>query len=257
MKKNTFLVLSLLASGFASAQATLEHSYTTSVLNYEKTNVFQLESGLHYYTVDDSNTMHIYNSNHSLVKTIAVPVQSDYSINKIAAISDKLFNVDDSIEFIVITESNWVSGAQTVFSTKLINENGIVVQDFGNRNEMEIVKGGDVYKLITTLETPFTGTEEYIYDVYALPGTTLGNAITSVTGKITAYPIPANNVINLLNDSSSNTATYVDVFDIQGKKVLRQAVEAGQKNISLNVAGLSTGLYTYRINGVGGKFLKK
>lgn len=255
MKKITYLVAILLLSGFANAQATLEHSYATSVLDYDKSNAFQLDSGLYYYTVDNLNVLHIYNSNHEVYKTITIPIEANYSINKIAAITNKLFNTDEYLEFIVISE--YYTGNTTLFSTKLIDESGSILQDFGNRNEISIIKQNTTYKLITDLEPPFTGNGGFLYDVYALPGTTLGN-ILAKANKSTVYPVPANNVINLFNDSNDlQKSGKIEIFNIEGKKVISKNVETGEKNISINITDLESGIYLYHFNNTSGKFIKR
>jgi len=91
MKKVLFS-LALLAASALSAQAVLEHSYVTDEWNYEFTNAFNTDSGIHYYTTENG-IMNIYDSNHSLIKSVNLPIGSnEYGID---AVSDKLFNSDN------------------------------------------------------------------------------------------------------------------------------------------------------------------
>ena len=149
MKKIIFgLIASALISNLSFGQASLEHSYTTKVWDYENHNSFKTKNGINYFTLDNTtNTLQFFDSDHNLFKTIIIPVSSGYELREISTINDILFNSDDLIEFIVFSSSNTDSN---ISKSTLVNENAVVLQEFGNRREAFVIKGvGGTYKLIT------------------------------------------------------------------------------------------------------------
>ena len=205
MKKIIFsLIASALITNLSYGQATLEHSYKTKSFDYDNHNSFKTKSGINYFTLDlddTTNTLQFFDSNHDLYKTVLIPVSPGYQLSRISTINDVLFNSDSLIEFIAFSGSNTNSNIR---KATLINENAVVLQEFGNRDEAFIIKGiGGNYKLITYLEaqsqTPFTG--EYAFDVYNLPGTTL-NTVTNKKvdeNSFIGYPNPATNRMTITN----------------------------------------------------------
>jgi hypothetical protein len=197
-----------------------------------------------------------------LYKTVIIPVSSGYTLRYISTINDVLFNSDNLIEFIVFYRTDNNSNGDFIRKATLVNENGVILQEFGNRDEAFVVKGiGGTYKLITYLETygqiPATG--EYAFDVYSLPGTTL-NTVTNKKideDSFIGYPNPATNRMAITNPLKSGEKETLEVFDINGKKVLQKNVSGGSKEIDLDVTNLTRGVYIYRINGKTNKFIKE
>ena len=261
MKKIIFGILATaLISNLSYGQATIEQSYKTKSFDYDNYNSFKTKSGLNYFTLDDNtNTLQFFDSNHDLYKTVLIPVAPGYQLSYISTINDVLFNSDNLIEFIVFYNSNTNSNIR---KATLINENGVILQEFGNRQEAIVIKGiGGTYKLITYLE-PFDqipATTDYAFDVYSLPGTTL-NTVTNKKideDSFIGYPNPATNRIAITNPLKSGEKETLEVFDINGKKVLQKNVSGGSKEINLDVTNLTRGIYIYRINGKTNKFIKE
>ena len=261
MKKIIFgLIASALISNLSFGQASLEHSYTTKVWDYENHNSFKTKNGINYFTLDNTtNTLQFFDSDHNLFKTIIIPVSSGYELRKISTINDILFNSDDLIEFIVFSSSNTDSN---ISKSTLVNENAVVLQEFGSRREAFVIKGvGGTYKLITYLEAqsqrPFTG--EYAFDVYNLPGTTL-NTVTNKKideNSFISYPNPAANRIAITNPLKNGENGMLEVFDINGKKVLQKKIYGGNTELNLDITDLTRGVYIYSINGKTNKFIKE
>ena len=260
MKKIIFGILtSCLITNLCYGQATLEHSYTTKRWDYDNYNFFKTKSGINYFTLDDTtNTLQFFDSNHDLYKTVLIPVASGYNILYISTINDVLFNSDDLIEFIIFSYSN----TSSINKATLMNENGVILQEFGNRQEALVVKGiGGTYKLITYLEpySQIPATTDFAFDVYSLPGTTL-NTVTNKKideDSFIGYPNPATNRMAITNPLKSGEKETLEVFDINGKKVLQKNVSGGSKEINLDVTNLTRGIYIYRINGKTNKFIKE
>src|SRR5690606_15347786 len=131
MKNYITLGLLCLFSNLIFSQITLEHSYTgNSQLLYSGYKFsFNTENDIYFYTYDSSsNSIDIYNSSHTLYKTVSLPFTNTAYLS-IFFPTDKLFNNDNLIEFIAMAYSN--SGTS---SMQLINEDGTVLYDFGDKN---------------------------------------------------------------------------------------------------------------------------
>ena len=81
------------------------------------------------------------------------------------------------------------------------------------------------------------------------------------TGKLTVYPNPVQDKLNLSFTDKTSERVQIDVFSIVGKMVYSQALSAQQaENHSINVSGWQNGMYLIRINNgietVSNKFIK-
>ena len=62
------------------------------------------------------------------------------------------------------------------------------------------------------------------------------------------YPNPANNVLNIsVNDLQE--ATEAVLYDMTGRKVVAQNVEAGNSQVSIVTSSLPNGVYMLRVGG--------
>lgn len=260
MKKNIFcLIATALISNMSFGQAILEHSYKTKVWDYDNHNSFKTKSGINYFTLDDTNTLQFFDSSHNLFKTMVIPISSGFKLSSISTINDVLFNSDDLIEFIVFFESN----TSNIRKATLINENGVVLQEFGNRQEAFVIKGIEGgYKLITYLD-PYNdmdlSTTHFFFDVYDLPGTTLNTVSNRKIDEnsFIGYPNPALNRIAITNPLKNGENEMLEVFDINGKRVLQKKIFGGSTEIILDVTNLTRGVYIYSVNGKTNKFIKE
>ena len=162
--KRLLFIIALTISFMSFGQITLEHSYVTQGYNnYSKTYAFHTETGLNYYTLNTTeNKVLLYNSSHNLFKTVTLNLGAGFKLSNIFLATDKLFNTNSNIEFIARSSSD----AETKMT--LIDEDGINLFEFGDRDEANFIKNSDTsYKLIVSTEklTP------NFYDIYNLPGT--------------------------------------------------------------------------------------
>ena len=261
MKKIIFcLIATISISNFSSAQATLENTYATKKIGWEQTNAFKTDAGLNYYTVEGTNTLKFYNSSHTLTNTITIPIDSGYTLNSIYAVSDKLFNTDALVEFLVFTILD--NGNSSTYKLTLVNQNGTVLQQLGSRSDAYIIKNPTTnqYKLITILPTYYNvaGTTDNIYDVYSLPGTSLGTVMLNKNANsFFGFPNPAEENILITNNLENGKKGTLEVFDINGKKVIEKNVTSDSVEINLDISELNTGVYIYKLNGQTNKFIKK
>lgn len=256
MKKIIFgLIATLSISNLSFGQITLEHSYVSNKWQYEESNAFMTDSGINYYTYNNAtNTMLIYNNSHTLIKTVNIPVDAGYYINYFYAISDKLFNSDIQIEFIIAM--NEISGTNKKLN--LINENGTVLQQFGNKNGLKIIKESSSEFKMATYLSPNSSSSNFNIDIYSLPGTYLNLISNKINeNSLFGYPNPSENIIYINSNLEIGQRGTLEVFDMNGKKVMEKNVIGENNEISLNISELNSGVYLYRLNDQTNKFIKK
>jgi hypothetical protein len=253
MKK---IILLLLLGVFFSitsfSQVTFEHSYTTNGNNnFPKTYAFFTDSGINYYTMDqDLNQVLFYNSSHILFKTVNLNPGTDFNIKYIYLVTDKLFYSDAKIEFIVVSSNSLYQNKMTLF-----NEDGTNLLEFGDRWEAYAVKNSNLgYKLIVATDKE----EPNFYDIYSLTGTlSLDQQGVLSKTQFFSFPNPTSNKISFTTDLENGNTTNLEIFDINGKKVLEKNMTVIENKIEIDVTNLNSGIYIYKLNGRSNKFIKE
>ncbi|WES98814.1 T9SS type A sorting domain-containing protein [Chryseobacterium arthrosphaerae] len=260
--KKIMLSAAIIAGGLIFAQQiTLDHTFPLG----ENVSVFPNGSNDIVYTAKGTgNILKIYNSAYSLVKTINVPVTSGYELEFYPSsdepfmVSKYVFNTDDKLEFIVCFRSIANPSYRKMI---IINEDGNIVKDFttipdfswggtyhvfhdpvSNSNKMMVVKFGN--------------NGPGVFEVFSLPSnSTLSLKEVADKGKeLSAFPIPANKVLNIINPS--NGSSTVTIYDMTGKQVINKSFGSMNNQISVNVENLPKGTYFYKIGEKMSKFLK-
>lgn len=168
MKK--FLLLGLLfISGHAMAQITLEHHYDSNI-------VFRVKLGLSgekYYVHNRvNNQLDFFNSDHSLWKSINIPIPAEADFTGISHVSDNMINNDDNIEVAYSVFQNGDVGG--TYNSYIISEDGTVLLEVPNCNYLLVDQTpGLAPKMIS---------QGYQKNVYSLPGLALEQsfAITNI-----------------------------------------------------------------------------
>lgn len=255
MIKKITLITFLLTSALSFSQATLEKSY---IINQDEggdqSYFFNTETASYHYTFDTNNVLKIYKEDHSIYTTVNLPVDSGYTINNMYLFTDKLFNSDNLIEFLLVTRSS-----TDTHKMSLVNENGVVLQQFGDKQDALIVKTlSNKYKLITQKATYNSDVYTTAKDVYSLSGTLSVNQASNLSKSVVAYPNPAKNVLNITNPYDKTENTNLKVYSVSGKLVLQKNISNESEDfIKLDVSTLPSGVYIYKINEVSNKFIKE
>ncbi len=246
--KHTLTIAILLAGMSVFAQPVFEHSYSESA-----SMAFLDQLGEVYYTMDVINKQClIYNMDHSLLKTIALPTPDGYYLTDIQYVSENLFNQDNLIELAYIYSKYITESYYYTFETRLINENG---------SEVLSLPEGSGYTSV--VETSGQGKKFLVYKydysvipyqtttyVYSLPGTStksVSHSLTSLQGN--AWPNPADQLVNIpVNLPEGVYSGSMDIMDMNGRKVLSFPVTAETGNVVLPTRQLSSGTYLYQLN---------
>ena len=247
MKKNLFsLLLSTIITSYAFGQITLEKTYSS-----ENLQVYTNSTETFYYSVGQNlSTIKIYNADYTLKKqfTLASPVNISSYDNFI--LSKNIFNTDNLLE-IVTTSGNYPN-----YSIKIYNENGVLVKDFGTGYQFEDEFDFHVYydtnsnkNKLRLFKSSSNSTE-----IYNLSTNSLTTKEITDKNKLTAFPIPTNKILNIVNPNNGNNS--LQVYDENGKIVINKLFTNSEKTISLDVEFLPKGIYIYKIGNINSKFLK-
>ncbi len=230
---------------------TLEHTYSTNY--YDSTNfTFTINDELHFYTIDRENDeVKLYDSSHNLIKTITVKLANNYDLLSIYLVSDKLFNTDSKIEFLV--KSRMPNDAYT--NLTVFNEDGIEGLTFELVDTYKLIKTvQNTYKLITVSQIRVNN-GKYEYKVYALDGTLDASQENLLSKSIIQYPNPTSKNLYLKNIKINDNKNIIEVFTIDGKTVLKKTMKSSENFI--DVSSLSNGVYYYKIGNYTNKFIKE
>ena len=246
MKKFLFSAATIFAANFAFSQITLEQTYST-----ENLQVYTNATETFYYSVGQNlSTIKIYNANHTLKKqfTLASPVNVSSYDNFI--LSKNIFNTDNLLEIVT------VSGNYPNYSIKIYNEDGTLVKDFGTGYQFDDEFDFHVYHDNTTNTNKL---RLYKYstsstEIYNLGTTSLAAKEIQGKNKLSAFPIPTNKILNVINPE--NGANKIEVYDTSGKLLLNKNFTSSENKISLDVEYLPKGIYIYKIGDLSAKFIK-
>lgn len=210
-----------------------------------------------YYSIDPVNNKCIlYNSDHSLWKTIDIEVPLNNSIYDIQYVSQHLFNGDELIEMTVEfyeykVDQNSVGYYE--FTTKVIGEDG---------SELLVVAGG-AYPTVFKIDSDAAKLAIYLYDyslslyalgtnIYSIPGVPSGqqekerNGLLQYLGE--PYPNPVNSHVMIPFTLPPDLKfAYLVVTDINGKEITQVRIDQNTGKLRLDVNSFPAGTYFYRI----------
>ncbi len=241
----SLLIIQLFALG-ASAQINYETEY-----NYSGTFVNLALSGTKFYIMDvPANQCRIYNTDHTLWKTIPLSVPANNYLYDIRFVSENLFTTDNSLALAYIYYNYDETGQYYTYTAKVIRENGSELLSIPGAQYLYVYDlGDDGVKLIA-----------YVYDysvspytvktrIYDLPGNLLAipsGAAPAPSGLGAPVPNPAGNFTQihytLPEDAKEGT---IILQDVKGNAVQSYRVDRNFKSMYINTAQLPAGLYLY------------
>lgn len=274
MKK--LLFITLIAFGInAKAQIMLENVYAKGNFADGRLRIHHLTSAGYKYSMrilnGSSVTIKLYDLNHSLYKTINVPVMANATTNDVWYISDELFNTNPSdIEYLVIYTSNTSSN---VVYTRIYDENSNLIFSVdtlslplftgaSNDNWSPIYYTSSGVKMILyrPMYIPFADSNAYVYSLPGkLPCNDCTNGVVSglapngggygnKIGVSNSYPNPAINStrIDYAFPNGVNEGEIV-FYDLQGKDIKRYKVDKTFDHLLISTADIPAGTYFYQM----------
>ncbi len=262
MKKILAIFVMIFAVITVKAQINLEYSFPTSQFNAFNT------SNKTYYSILYSTGIKIYNSDYSLYKFITITPPEGYKISTGAAsiFSDKVFNTDSKIEFLInFTLSAAVTASTFNLNTvlQLYNEDGQLLKDFGTAMGLygtvfEQISGVLKLQIAKTIYDTSTtpATYKYSYDIYSLSGSLPSSVVKlSDVNLSPAYPNPSNFIVNLSVPSNIDGVAKMRIFNTTGKLIEEKQVDGLFDKVLLNVSAYPAGIYIYECNNVSNRFI--
>lgn len=276
MKKILLLIVTvLLSTTISHSQIELKNTIDSSIF----VKFFKLENGeTKYYGFDSENfTLKIYNLDHSVYNNIIIDKTSlnileEHGGSFIAAVSQKIFDGDEGIEFILYTETyNSMSRTSKTF---IINDNGSILFEKENQFPQTSNKDNETIQTPSWIQKTKDGwfmilsednnpglesddmSKKYIY---ALPGTsTLSNKeiTTNTSIHFKAFPNPSSNFINLNYKLPEGiNSGKILIHDLNGTKRKELKIDNHVSSLRISNEGLATGIYTYIV--VAGNYKSK
>jgi len=248
MKKTLITItLFLTVVNFGFSQITFDTDY-----EYSGAYVELAQSGYKFYIMDVvTNQCRIYNTDHSLWKTINLPVPSDKYLYDIRYVSENLFTDDNSVSLCYFYYYYNDIAQYYTYYAKIINEDG---------TELLTLTGAQ-YAYVYNIDDENTKLIAYLYDysvvpytittvIYDLPGQLLstkrGNDFPQLTGQ--AYPNPSTTFTILPYSLPEGiNSGELQISDMQGRVVKTFGVDRSFDNFRINTAEFPKGTYLYRL----------
>ena len=244
------LVVLLFTAYIADSQVNPEQSYPGSAA------VAQLElDGYKYYVTDAvGNKCLIYNTDHTLWKTIDIPVPPNNFIADISFVSQHLFNENDNIEMLVIFAEYITSGEfpYYVYKTSVIGETGGSLMDVAGGGYAFIEDSGDDnYKLFVYVYDFANSSLPVSTEIFDIPGSPLSNSEKSFSNPEdpgNPFPNPAGSYVNIPYrlDNRDETGVLI-LMDAGGREIRSYKIGKDFNSIRILTSGLGKGIYFYKI----------
>lgn len=262
MKKILAIFVMIFAVIAVKAQINLEYTFPTSSVYAFNT------SNNTYYSILYSTGIKIYNSDYSLYKFIPITPPDGYKISLGAAtyFSDKVFNTDSKIEFLI----NFTLSAAVTVSTfnlnavlQLYNEDGQLLKDFGTAMALygsvfKQISGVSKLQIAKTTYDSSTSPATYVYsnDIYSLSGSLPSGVVELSDANLApAYPNPSNSIVNLSVPKNIDGVAKMRIFNTGGKLIEEKQVDGLFDKVLLNVSTYPAGIYIYECNKVSNRFI--
>jgi len=250
MKTTIVAIAFILTALSGPAQIVLENNYPGS------TTLTKLAiSGDKYFMMDwTNNNCKIYNIDHSLWKTINLPVPSGWYLYDIRYVSETLFNLDQKVELVYVYYMYDAVLQYYSYVTKVINEDGSVMLsvDGGAYSEVLSTSSGNYKFMVYDYDysvSPYTLNTL----VYAVPGQLVSdNTPSPLSGNRAAYPNPATHKVTIPYHLPDGTdQAEITLYDIHGTKLKTYNVDKTFSNLTIITSGMPGGLYLYQVNSMG------
>ena len=247
--KIQFLTTILLLATFAlNAQVTLDKKYDYSA------SVVKLETlGYKYYLMDvPLGQCRIYNTDHSLFKTINCNVPNGFYLSDIKFISEKTFDTDAGIELLCTYYKYNSAKAYYEYESKIINEDGSAIVAIAGSLYNYINKTGETeYKLFSYCYDFSVSPEKVWTNIYSLPGSPTVSAIMIDNEPdilLNAFPNPASQSLKVAYILPENISlATLHLIDNSGKQVEQFMVDNHTDHLMLDVSRYKSGVYHYFI----------
>ncbi|MCP4440972.1 MAG: T9SS type A sorting domain-containing protein [Aureispira sp.] len=279
---STFLFLTTMGN----AQITFENAYD-NVGGYTTTKRFTVvhleNSGEKYMVYDYSTfTITLYNTNHSIFKTIAagpavtslfnLTTYINQEVSSLLHVKENLFDTDAEVEVMIAAAYCNASYSDCENATVIVNENGSTLfskkggSPLGNNITGEFAS---VYNVNGT-DAKMALVENDSVTIYDLPGTLQCSPCGGITGvrssastgvgkpRMKNYPNPAKNytIINYELPKGVDSGE-IRLYDVNGIQLKSYKVDSSFDHLQLSTEELPSGTYLYTLQIDTGEIISK
>jgi hypothetical protein len=248
MKTQFLTTIFLLTVFVLQAQVTLDKKYDYS------TSVVKLETlGYKYFLMDVPNGQcRIYNTDHSLFRTINCGVPNGFFLYDIKFISEKVFDTDSEIELLCTFFKYNSANAYYEYDTKIINDDGAQITFIDGALYNYILQTAENKYQLFSYSYDFSVFPEKVWtSIYNLPGTVVSAFYLDEKSPdilLKAFPNPATNSLKVAYTLPENiTKGTLHLIDNSGRKVDQFIVDNHTDHLMLDVSNFKSGVYHYFI----------
>jgi hypothetical protein len=253
MKKSAFILF--LAFTALTLKAQIVPEYTFAGVSAAFTNL--PTAGYKFYAMDVTNSKCIlYNTDHSIWKTINLSLPANHYLVDFAYLSEDLFNSDNAIELLYVSYYYDATLAYGTYETRIANESGTVLLSVPGGGYSAVYSapvGSKLFVWVYDYSTTVTGMTTKVYTIPGQIATSIapqpeipGIALQS------AFPNPASATVTIPYQLPSTIDEAVlTIYDAQGKSVQSYRIDHTFNNLNIPVNALPSGIYFYRIQAPG------
>ncbi|MCJ7932242.1 MAG: T9SS type A sorting domain-containing protein [Chryseobacterium sp.] len=239
------------------SQITLEKNFSS-----ENLQVYTNAGETFYYSTGSNiSQVKMYRADYVLYKQFTPSVPSGYSVfidqyNNNFVLSKNVFNTDNKLEVMITFEKYNNVTYEREYIIRIYNEDGNVLHEFGPNYKFSDEYDINVYHDNTTHTNKLRlfNQDTHSTEIYKLPTTSLSTKEILSKTKLSAFPVPANKTLTIINPG--NGFNKVDVYDMAGKMIVSRSFSAVDDQISIDVQNLPKGTYFYTIGNLSSKFIK-
>lgn len=250
--KKLLTVMILLSYNLTFGQITLDNNY-----NFSGTYTKLAVSGYKFYLMDVGLAQcRIYNTNHTLWKTINLSIPASNYLYDIKLLSEGLLTSDNSLSLAYIYYFYDETTGIFTYNARVIKENGTELLSVPDCQYMEVKDlEGEGIKLLAYCYNYSVSPYTVETRIYNLPGSITGvpDNFSETSGNL-PYPNPASDVITigyLLPETAGSSE--IILYTASGTEKIRYNLNPHTGSISIPVHNLEPGLYGYTIVSSGNK----
>lgn len=246
MKKTALSIILFLLFGTAHSQISLEATY-----NHSATYTKLANSGYKYFLMDVSTSQcRIYNTNHSLWKTLALSVPVNNYLYDIKYVSENLFTTDNSLCLLYIYYNYNSTGQYYTYMAKVVKENGTELLSIPGCQYVYVYNIAGVGTKMFTYSYDYSSYPYPIQTrVYNLPGQliTQANEPEGISGGLWgSYPNPTSQFTTIRYELPKGIASAeLVITNLVGEILKTYPVEQHSGRIEIPASQYPAGVYLY------------
>jgi hypothetical protein len=194
----------------------------------------------------------IYNTDHSLFKTINCNVPNGFYLSDITDLSETLFDTDPGIELLCTFYKYNTAKAYYEYNSKIINDDGsqMIFIDGSLYNYVNKTSE-NIWKLFSYYYDYSVSPEKVWANIYSLLGSPVVNVVINPNNPeilLNAFPNPASQSLKVAYILPENISqATLPLIDNSGKQVEQFMVDSHTDHLMLDVSRYQSGVYHYFI----------